>query len=175
MIYLLDVKALVALGFVNHEFHDRVAWVRAQNSSALATCSITELGFVRVLGAFSMKRMAAGSFKVHCLAVMDEVQAKRKSVVIAKYGKPVAKLVPADRNTDDIYNFLAGKGAIAGDVVSPAISEEEWGESSDSVDTHVLVRLAFDQGYLSKAIRAAINEARQNGQGLGISDIMLLE
>jgi prevent-host-death family protein len=75
-----------------------------------------------------MKTMAAGSFKVHCLAVMDEVQAKRESVVITKHGKPVAKLVPADKDTDDIYNFLAGKGTIAGDVVSPAISPEEWGE-----------------------------------------------
>jgi hypothetical protein len=28
-----------------------------------------------------MKKMAAGSFKVHCLAVMDEVQAKREAVV----------------------------------------------------------------------------------------------
>jgi prevent-host-death family protein len=75
-----------------------------------------------------MKIMAAGSFKVHCLAVMDEVQAKRESIVITKHGKPVAKLVPADQNTDDIYNFLAGKGAIVGDVVSPAISDDEWGE-----------------------------------------------
>ena len=41
-----------------------------------------------------MKRMAAGSFKVRCLAVMDEAQAKRETVVITKYGKPVAKLVP---------------------------------------------------------------------------------
>lgn len=50
MIYLLDVNALVALGFMNHEFHDRLAaWVRSQNSPALASCSITELGFVRVL------------------------------------------------------------------------------------------------------------------------------
>ncbi len=50
MIYLLDVNVLVALGFVNHEFHDRVvSWIRAQNSPTLATCSITELGFVRVL------------------------------------------------------------------------------------------------------------------------------
>jgi len=50
MIYLLDVNALVALGFVNHEFHDRVvSWICAQNSPALATCSIAELGFVRVL------------------------------------------------------------------------------------------------------------------------------
>jgi prevent-host-death family protein len=75
-----------------------------------------------------MKKMAAGSFKVHCLAIMDEVHAKRESIVITKHGKPVAKLVPADKNGDDIYDFLAGKGAIAGDIVSPAISGEDWGE-----------------------------------------------
>ncbi len=50
MKYLLDVNALVALGFIQHEFHDRmVAWLRAEQFPALATCSITELGFVRVL------------------------------------------------------------------------------------------------------------------------------
>jgi len=75
-----------------------------------------------------MKKMAAGSFKIHCLAVMDEVQAKRETVVITKRGKPVAKLIPADSDSDDIYNFLAGKGTITGDVVSPAIGREEWGE-----------------------------------------------
>ena len=75
-----------------------------------------------------MKKMAAGSFKIHCLAVMDEVQAKRESVLITKHGKPVAKLVPADKNSDDIYDFLVGKGAAVGDIVSPVISDEEWGE-----------------------------------------------
>ena len=50
MIYLLDVNTLVALGFINHEFHARVAsWVQSNNSPQLASCSITELGFVRVL------------------------------------------------------------------------------------------------------------------------------
>jgi predicted nucleic acid-binding protein len=40
----------VALGFAHHEFHERVArWIKAQRFPALATCSITELGFVRVL------------------------------------------------------------------------------------------------------------------------------
>ena len=61
-----------------------------------------------------MKKMAAGSFKIHCLAVMDEVQAKRETVVITKRGRPVAKLIPADSDSDDIYNFLAGKGSITG-------------------------------------------------------------
>ena len=75
-----------------------------------------------------MKKMAAGSFKTNCLAIMDEVQAKRGTVVITKRGKPVAKLVPVNTDTDEIYNFLAGKGAVAGDIVSPALSPEEWGE-----------------------------------------------
>ena len=50
MTWLLDVNALVALGFAHHEFHARVtAWVAAQPSPSLATCPITELGFVRVM------------------------------------------------------------------------------------------------------------------------------
>jgi len=48
--YLLDVNALVALGHLHHEFHQHViAWLRAENFPQLATCSITELGFVRIL------------------------------------------------------------------------------------------------------------------------------
>ncbi len=50
MICLLDVNALVALGVVHQEFHGRVAmWLRAQEFPPVATCSITELGFLRVL------------------------------------------------------------------------------------------------------------------------------
>lgn|SRR5579863_3080858 len=52
MKYLLDVNALVALGFVEHEFYKRVyAWVLGLGEagvSELATCSITETGFVRI-------------------------------------------------------------------------------------------------------------------------------
>src|SRR5580704_17339850 len=77
-----------------------------------------------------MKKMAAGAFKTNCLAVMDEVQAKRESVIITKHGKPVAKLVPVEpmEKEDDIFSFLAGKGTITGDVVSPALTPEEWGD-----------------------------------------------
>ena len=75
-----------------------------------------------------MRTMAAGSFKAKCLAVMDEVQAKRVSVVITKRGKPVAKLVPIETETDDIFGFFVGKGVITGDIVSPVLSIEEWGD-----------------------------------------------
>lgn len=53
MRYLLDVNTLVALGLVQHEFYERVGrWIHRMawhGVPELATCSITELGFVRVL------------------------------------------------------------------------------------------------------------------------------
>jgi len=53
MMYLLDVNTLVALGVLEHEFHNRAAkWVQLIASKGipeLATCSITELGYIRVL------------------------------------------------------------------------------------------------------------------------------
>jgi uncharacterized protein len=51
MRYLLDVNALIAYGFRQHSFHDKVgAWIRSRKGDRFLTCSITELGFVRVLG-----------------------------------------------------------------------------------------------------------------------------
>jgi predicted nucleic acid-binding protein len=47
MSYLLDVNALIAMGYKKHEFHQRVTfWAKGKN---LFTCSISEIGFVRVL------------------------------------------------------------------------------------------------------------------------------
>ena len=50
MRYLPDVNALVAFGLLDHQFHTRVrTWMRSENLHPFLTCSITELGFVRVL------------------------------------------------------------------------------------------------------------------------------
>jgi prevent-host-death family protein len=74
-----------------------------------------------------MKRMPAAAFKARCLAVIDDVMTKRQSVLITKRGKPVAKIVPVNADTGEIFGFFTGKGSITGDIVSPALSEEEWG------------------------------------------------
>ena len=59
---------------------------------------------------------------------MEEVKNKRQSVIITKHGKPVAKLVPIDpeRDLDDIFHFMEGRGEILGDVLSPAVAAGEW-------------------------------------------------
>ena len=73
-----------------------------------------------------MKTMPAGKFKTHCLAVMDEVKAKREPVLITKHGKPVAVLNPVDTEDDPIFGFLKGKGTIVGDIIEPVIPLEDW-------------------------------------------------
>jgi prevent-host-death family protein len=75
-----------------------------------------------------MKTMAAGKFKATCLAVMDEVQAKREPVLVTKNGKPVAKLVPLElpESEDPLDAFYYGKIEIVGDIMQPIYSDEEY-------------------------------------------------
>ncbi len=75
----------------------------------------------------AMKTMGAGKFKAECLAVMEEVKNTRTSVLITKYGKPVAKLVPVEEEEGSIFGFLRGKATIVGDLVHPVVAAEDWG------------------------------------------------
>jgi prevent-host-death family protein len=77
---------------------------------------------------FRLKKIAAASFKTNCLAIIDEVHARRVTVLITKHGRPVAKLVPANTEPSEIFNFLDGKGRVTGDIVVPAVSQEEWND-----------------------------------------------
>jgi len=76
------------------------------------------------------KTIPAGTFKARCLAIMDQVAAKREAIIITKRGIPVARLVPVEQEDDDIFGFMKGKGKIEikGDIVSPILSPEEWGD-----------------------------------------------
>jgi prevent-host-death family protein len=70
--------------------------------------------------------MAAGEFKAHCLAVMEDVRMTREPVLITKRGRPVAKLVPTDRSSDDFIGRLVGVVKIVGDIESPVEPPENW-------------------------------------------------
>jgi predicted nucleic acid-binding protein len=53
VIYLLDVNVLLAASYKSHHLHDRAdGWLNTlqeiDSSVRLATCSVTELGFVRI-------------------------------------------------------------------------------------------------------------------------------
>jgi prevent-host-death family protein len=73
-----------------------------------------------------MKQIPAGQFKAQCLAIMDKVLQTGEPVVITKHGKPVVKLVPAANHADDIFDYMAGKAKVVGDIVGPVTPPEDW-------------------------------------------------
>jgi prevent-host-death family protein len=73
-----------------------------------------------------MRTVPAGEFKARCLRIMEEVRTKRVTVVITKKGRPVAKLVPADDDPDEVFGSLRGVLEIAGDIESPVAAPEDW-------------------------------------------------
>ncbi len=78
-----------------------------------------------------MRTIAAGKFKAQCLALMDEVQAKREEIVVTKNGRPVAKMVPLDlpAEEDPLNAFLFPGGVeILGDIMAPLYTDEEYEE-----------------------------------------------
>jgi prevent-host-death family protein len=77
-------------------------------------------------GGDAVKEMAAGKFKAQCLAIMDQVLHSGEPVLITKHGKPVAKLVPAEKQADDIFGYMTGKVKIVGDIVGSGTPLEAW-------------------------------------------------
>ena len=73
-----------------------------------------------------MKIVPAAEFKAQCLAVMENVSKTGETVLITKRGKPLAKLVPADKSGRDLVGRLEGIVFIQGDVESPIEPPEAW-------------------------------------------------
>jgi antitoxin (DNA-binding transcriptional repressor) of toxin-antitoxin stability system len=60
---------------------------------------------------------------------MDEVKARREPVLITKKGKAVARLVPVEEPTRDVFGCLIGELEIAGDIVAPVVPPSAWKSS----------------------------------------------
>jgi prevent-host-death family protein len=73
-----------------------------------------------------MKKIAAGKFKAQCLKVMEQVRTTREPVLITKRGQPLAKLVPAEKLSDNFIGRLEGIFTIVGDIESPIVPLEDW-------------------------------------------------
>ena len=70
----------------------------------------------------SSTTIPAGKFKAQCLALLDDVAATRRSVIVTKHGKPVAMVVPVDPPPP--VKSLAGSILHEDDIVAPL--GENW-------------------------------------------------
>ena len=75
-----------------------------------------------------MEEIAISKFKATCLAVLQNVRKTGKTVLVTRFGEPVAEVVPphASRKAQHWVGSLAGTGQINGDIVSPASEEDDW-------------------------------------------------
>jgi prevent-host-death family protein len=71
-----------------------------------------------------MKTIPAGQFKVHCLSLLDEVAKTHESIVVTKYGKPMARLVPHTNASENAENPLKGSIVFEENIIAPV--EVEW-------------------------------------------------
>jgi len=69
MRYLLDVNALIALGITRHQFRGRIhSWIDSlaeKKALSFATCSITELGFLRIVSQIPAYNVTLEQAKTH--------------------------------------------------------------------------------------------------------------
>ena len=70
------------------------------------------------------RSMPAAEFKAKCLAVLDDVAAGQREVIVTKRGRPVARVVPIDGRAAPLDGLIVSQG----DVVSPV--DAEWDASS---------------------------------------------
>ena len=66
-----------------------------------------------------MKTMGAAKFKEQCLALLDRLDAE--GLIVTKHGKPVARVVPYDRQCADLIGSLQHKIKIRGDLFTTGL------------------------------------------------------
>jgi len=74
-----------------------------------------------------MKEVAISEFKAKCLSLIDQVQKTKKPLLITRFGKPVAEVIPSSpKPAADWIGSMKDRIEILGDIVSPANEPEDW-------------------------------------------------
>jgi prevent-host-death family protein len=75
-----------------------------------------------------MEQIAVSKFKATCLSVLERVRKTKKPVLVTRFGKPIAEVVPPStpERSGEWLGAMAGSIDFIGDIVSPAADEDEW-------------------------------------------------
>lgn len=74
------------------------------------------------------EEIAISKFKTTCLAVLERVRHTRQPILVTRFGKPVAEVIPprAPARLARKMGSMVGTGRIVGDIISPATDERDW-------------------------------------------------
>jgi prevent-host-death family protein len=83
----------------------------------------------------SMQEIAISKFKATCLAVLERVRKTGESVVVTRFGQPIARIVPPAQPAKRIQlGGGVGTGKILGDIVGPIGDISDWEAAQDPED-----------------------------------------
>jgi len=79
-----------------------------------------------------MDTMPVSRFKATCLAVLQRVKRTRRPVLITRFGRPVAEVIPPPPQAPRSawLGAMAGRVKVSGDVVGPAVEARDWAATS---------------------------------------------
>ncbi|MDD9998998.1 MAG: type II toxin-antitoxin system Phd/YefM family antitoxin, partial [Rhodospirillaceae bacterium] len=106
------------------DFHHAVLSLSARqtNSGRISRTMIFDHDTIRC-----MEQIKISEFKATCLAVLARVQHTGKPVLVTRFGKPVAQVIPLSKASPDSWlDAMRGRGAIVGDLIEPVSGPEEW-------------------------------------------------
>lgn len=79
-----------------------------------------------------MEEIQISKFKATCLAVLDRVGRTGKPVLITRFGKPVAEIVPPPKPPNGAWlGVMRNQATILGDLIDPVADAEEWEACGD--------------------------------------------
>ncbi|MGH9482209.1 MAG: type II toxin-antitoxin system Phd/YefM family antitoxin [Terriglobales bacterium] len=75
-----------------------------------------------------MEQIPISKFKATCLAVLENVRKSGHSVLVTRYGRPVAEISPPRpaRAPRREAGRMAHTARIVGDIVGPVTDEADW-------------------------------------------------
>ena len=75
-----------------------------------------------------MPQISISDFKATCLAVLDRVKRTGQSIMVTRRGEPIAQVSPPPppARPRSWLGCMTGTARIVGDVISPAVEENDW-------------------------------------------------
>jgi prevent-host-death family protein len=74
-----------------------------------------------------MERIAISRFKAHWASVLERVSRTGQPIVVTRFGKPVAEIVPpTPERTNGWIGSMAGTARITGDIAGPCVEADTW-------------------------------------------------
>ena len=82
-----------------------------------------------------MDEIAISKFKAKCLAILERVRRTNEPILVTRFGKPVAEIVPpsSKKLPPRRLGTLAGSVVIHGDIVSPIGDINDWEAAQEGV------------------------------------------